>query len=124
MNIFRADLSGADLSRAGLWFANLSRATLAKANLSRASLQQAALVHTDLTGADLTGCQIFGISAWRLKLDGVKQQNLVITYRDEPEITVDNIEVAQFIYLMLHNESHRDHYFQGGADPRALHRGA
>ena len=37
-----------------------------------------------------------------------KQQNLVITPRDEPEITVDNIEVAQFIYLLLHNEKIRD----------------
>ena len=27
---------------------------------------------------------------------------------DEPEITVDNIEVAQFIYLLLHNEKIRD----------------
>ena len=27
---------------------------------------------------------------------------------DEPEITVDNIEVAQFIYLMLHNQKIRD----------------
>jgi len=33
---------------------------------------------------------------------------LVITHFDEPEITVDNIEVAQFIYLMLHNQKIRD----------------
>ena len=33
---------------------------------------------------------------------------MVITRRDEPEITVDNIEVAQFIYLMLHNQKVRD----------------
>ena len=33
---------------------------------------------------------------------------MVITRGDEPEITVDNIEVAQFIYLMLHNEKIRD----------------
>ena len=37
-----------------------------------------------------------------------KQQNLVITPEDEPEITVDNIEVAQFIYLLLHNQKIRD----------------
>ena len=37
-----------------------------------------------------------------------KQQNLVITREDEPVITVDNIEVAQFIYLMLHNQKIRD----------------
>ena len=41
-------------------------------------------------------------------LEGTKQQNLVITDWDEPEITVDNIEVAQFIYLMLNNEKLRD----------------
>jgi hypothetical protein len=33
---------------------------------------------------------------------------LVITRADEPAITVDNIEVAQFVYLMLHNEKIRD----------------
>ena len=33
---------------------------------------------------------------------------MVITRDDEPAITVDNIEVAQFIYLMLHNQNIRD----------------
>jgi hypothetical protein len=33
-----------------------------------------------------------------------KQQNLVITQPDITEITVDDIEVAQFLYLLLHNE--------------------
>ena len=37
-----------------------------------------------------------------------KQRSLVITPGDEPEITVDNIEVAQFIYLLLHNPKIRD----------------
>jgi hypothetical protein len=35
-----------------------------------------------------------------------KQQNLVIT-DEHPWITVDDLEVAQFIYLMLHNEKVR-----------------
>jgi hypothetical protein len=66
------------------------------------------LVDTDLTGADLTGCRIYGVSAWRVKLDGAKQQNLIITPENESEITVDNIEVAQFVYLLLHNPKIRD----------------
>jgi hypothetical protein len=66
-------------------------------------------VNTDLTGADLTSCHIYGVSAWGLKLDGeTKQQNLVITPRDEPKITVDKLEVAQLIYLLLHNQKIRD----------------
>lgn len=41
-------------------------------------------------------------------MDGAKQQNLVITAPGEPEITVDNIEVAQFVYLLLRNQKIRD----------------
>ena len=55
----------------------------------------------DLEGTDLTGCSIFGVSAWGLKLPRAKQENLIITRNDELEITVDNIEVAQFIYLLF-----------------------
>jgi hypothetical protein len=33
---------------------------------------------------------------------------LVIADEDEPEVTVDNIEVGQFIYLLLHNQKIRD----------------
>ena len=62
---------------------------------------------TDLTSADLTGCFVYGVSAWNLRLVGAKQQNLIIT-GNEPAITVDNIEVAQFIYLMLYNQKIRD----------------
>jgi hypothetical protein len=65
-------------------------------------------VETDLTDADLTGCRIYGVSAWNLRLERTKQENLVITREDEPEITVDDIEVAQFIYLMLNNQKIRD----------------
>jgi len=117
-NLSEADLREADLSKANLSKANLSEADLSKANLSRANLSRAilngadlrasVLVETDLTDADLTGCRVHGVSAWGLKLEGTKQQNLVITHRDEPEITVDNIEVAQFIYLMLNNQKVRE----------------
>jgi hypothetical protein len=52
---------------------------------------------------------IYGVSAWGLKLDSkTKQQNLVITRPDERTVTMDNIEVAQFIHLMLNNQKVRD----------------
>jgi Pentapeptide repeats (8 copies) len=107
-NLSGANLMGANLSGAKLRDANLSRANLSRTNLSGSDLQRATLVDTDLRGADLTGCRIYGVSAWGVKLDSVKQQNLIITHADEPEITVDNIEVAQFVYLLLHNEKIRD----------------
>jgi uncharacterized protein YjbI with pentapeptide repeats len=108
-SLVQANLTEAHLNGANLQGADLSRANLTGTHLTGASLQRATLVVTNLTGADLTGCRIFGVSAWALKLDSrTKQQNLVITSVGEPEITVDNIEVAQFIYLMLHNQKIRD----------------
>jgi hypothetical protein len=66
------------------------------------------LVETNLVGAILTGCRIYGISAWDVKLsEGTKQNNLVITRPGEPAVAVDDLEVAQFVYLLLHNEKIR-----------------
>jgi hypothetical protein len=107
-NLSMAALGDANLSWANLGWANLGGANLIGAGLREADLEVAVLVSADFTGADLTGCRIWGVSAWGLKLERTKQQNLVITRRPEPEITVDNIEVAQFIYLMLNNEKVRD----------------
>jgi uncharacterized protein YjbI with pentapeptide repeats len=106
-NLREANLSGTNLRGANLREAGLSKANLSGADLSGANLFWACLNHADLTGADLTGCRVHGVSAWGLKLERAKQQNLIITYENEPAI-IDNIEVAQFIYLLLHNEKIRD----------------
>src|SRR5258708_7475832 len=108
VDLYNAHLGGLDLRGTNLSGADLREANCKGADLSGANLRGAALVHTDLTGADLTGCHVFGVSAWGVTLNRAKQQNLVITQEDEPAITVDNIEVAQFIYLMLNNQKVRD----------------
>ena len=87
---------------------NLRNANLSKAQLRGANLSAATLVGTDLTGADLTGCRIYGVSAWGVKLERAKQHNLVITPANEPEVIVDDLEVAQFIYLLLDSEKIRN----------------
>lgn len=108
-NITGANFTKSELHRANLTGANLTKANLSGANLSMARLTGGTLVETDLRNADLTGCSIYGIAAWGLKLsEGTKQQNLLITPEGEPDVTVDNIEVAQFVYLLLHNEKIRD----------------
>jgi uncharacterized protein YjbI with pentapeptide repeats len=128
VNLSKANLSGADLREASLRGANLSGANLSGANMFRADLFKADLVEGDLCGANLIGanltganlveadfananltsCYIYGVSAWKLKLDGAQQKDLVITALGEATITVDNIEVAQFVYLLLHHQRIRD----------------
>jgi uncharacterized protein YjbI with pentapeptide repeats len=108
-NLARSNLSRANLSRSNLAVANLIGANLSGANLKSANLMFASLTHANLADAVLTGCRIHGVSAWKLGLnEGTKQQDLVITDLQEPDVTVDNMEVAQFVYLLLHNEKIRD----------------
>jgi uncharacterized protein YjbI with pentapeptide repeats len=108
-NLAEADLAGANLANANLGLANLVGANLSGATLTGANLSGVSLVHANLVDADLTGCRIYGVAAWDVRLSPkTNQQNLVITLEGEPEVTVDNIEVAQFVYLLLHNEKIRD----------------
>jgi hypothetical protein len=117
-NLFRADLGNADLFQANLvdanlgnailFQANLFQANLSRANLSGANLEGAQLVETNLADATLTDCRIYGISAWNAKLTaGTIQLGLIITPSNEPAVTVDDLEVAQFVYLLLENEKIR-----------------
>jgi uncharacterized protein YjbI with pentapeptide repeats len=117
-NLCSAELWGSDLSRADCrnafcCQANLGAADLFKANFSNAclrnsNLEGARLVETNFSNVDLTGSSIWGISAWDLILEGANQDKLIITPKGSSEITVDNLEVAQFIYLLLRNQKLRN----------------
>jgi hypothetical protein len=103
-DLSKADLSGANLKGTNLRDADLSMANLSGANLKGAVLFGARLIRTNFTGANLTGCNVFGIAVWDIRLDGAIQSNLIITRSDQPVIQVDNLEVTQFLYLLLKNE--------------------
>jgi uncharacterized protein YjbI with pentapeptide repeats len=102
-----AKLGGAGLAGADLKLANLTKADLTGADLAGADISYSTLVETNFTNATLQGCRVYGCSAWNLTLKGVEQRDLVISKEGEPQITVDNLEVAQFIYLLLNNEKIR-----------------
>jgi uncharacterized protein YjbI with pentapeptide repeats len=107
-NLSVADLCEAFLPDANLFEANLRGADLSRANLSKANLESAILVHTGFRDAILSGCKIYGISAWDVNIENAKQNELIITQEGQPIITVDNIKVAQFIYLLLNNAGFRE----------------
>jgi uncharacterized protein YjbI with pentapeptide repeats len=112
-NLIRAYLIGANLIRANLSSAkligaNLIGANLTSANLTDADLSRTGLVETDFTNATITGCRTYGASAWNVTLVGTVQHNLVITKEGEPVVTVDDLEVGQFICLILNNTKIRN----------------
>src|SRR5712692_346129 len=97
-NLIGTNLVGTNLSKADLRGAQLNDANLSWSNLSEANLNE----------ADLTGCSVYAISAWNIQLQNTIQTGLVITRSNESIITVDNLEVAQFIYLLLNNQKIRE----------------
>lgn len=107
-NLCRAHLCGADLIGADLHRANLDRADLTGADLSNANLERTILVRTTVSQATFTGCRVYGVSAWDLDLTDVRDQSNLRITRDDERITVDNLQVAQFVYLLLHNEKIRN----------------
>jgi uncharacterized protein YjbI with pentapeptide repeats len=107
-NLTGANFAGARLTSSNLTGANLRDAHLCDADLTGAWLNEAILVDTTMIRTNLTACHVYGISAWNLKTNGAQQQDLIITKREEPTITVDNLEMAQFVYLLLNNERIRE----------------
>lgn len=111
-NLHEADLAGARLRAADLKFANLTETDLQGADftgaiLQGANLSQASLVKTCLEGADLLGCRVYGCSVWDVRGEPASQKDLLISAKGDGDITTDDIEVAQFIYLMYDNKKIR-----------------
>jgi hypothetical protein len=98
-----ANFDDADLTGAQMMLAQLVVASAQRANFTRADLGMASIVNSNLSGATLVGTKIYGLAAWNVQLDGATQDGLVITRGDEPAITCDDVEIAQFIYLLLEN---------------------
>ena len=117
-NFHEANLGGAKLHDAKLRGANFCRTDLYEtkmigADLTGANLQGAQLAKTDLTGAHLIGCKVYGMSAWDLTLNSATQKDLRVRYRtggdgrsheSENELLIDDLQVAQFMYMLLNNE--------------------
>jgi uncharacterized protein YjbI with pentapeptide repeats len=112
--LFRADLNRANLIEANLSDANLSGAKLKSANFDKADLREAnlsgaSLVRTRLSATTMTGAQVYGASVWDVETnEETKQTGLVITPGNQSAIMVDDLEIAQFIYLLLNREKIRN----------------
>jgi len=103
-----ANLEGADLSGAVLTRSRICDSNLSSANLQRAVMIETTIVGTKLLGADLCGAWTYGVSVWDIETDErTKQDGLIIT-DSGPVVTVDNLEIAQFVYLLLNRKKLRD----------------
>ena len=108
-NLSHADLRHSRITGANLSFADLTGADLTGAVLARVDLTGAILVRSKLNGASLTDARVYGASVWDVETNHkTKQRRLIITPEDKPDIFVDNLKVAQFMYLLLNNQEIRN----------------
>jgi uncharacterized protein YjbI with pentapeptide repeats len=130
-NLSRADLRGAHLKEANLYRANLTGAELSNAVLERASFVECNLENANLTGSRVYGISAWGLKlngANQTDLvisppsepegtffvpsmdDNGKETIRPLFPSSYPpreqttSITVDNLEMAQFLYLLLYNQ--------------------
>ena len=96
------------MTHTNLWRASFVKSSLQEADLSGSDMRLASFSEVDLAGATIADCYVYGVSAWNLELDHTTQRNLVITDSLEGGITVDSLEVAQFIYMLTNNKKIRD----------------
>ena len=108
VDLLLANLNGTDLRFANINSANLSEADLSGADLYGASLTNSNLFRANISNARISKSNVYGVNIWDLKGEFQEQKDLIITPEDDSPITVDNIKVAQFVYLILNNKEIRD----------------
>ena len=104
-NLTYAKLDNCDLSNSRFVGTLLHGTSICNSNMANVVLNMAVLVGTTLHDSNLNGARVHGISAWDIDCSNTKQDNLTITGFSSPRITVDNIELAQFIYLLMKNKN-------------------
>ena len=127
-NFRRATLNYAKLLRGNFHGANFRQSELQSTDLRGADLRETLFVNADLTGANLFGtnlerallieanferailknCRVHGVSVWSLIGEPEDATNLIITPEGEPSILVNDLEVAQFIHLLLNHKKLRN----------------
>lgn len=104
----RTSLQDADFSGCDLRHVSFRRAQLQGANFAGVDLRHADLTEAHCDAAIFTGAKVYGTSLWNLKGTPGDQSDLVISHEHDPRLTVDNLEMAQFIHMLVDNRKVRD----------------
>ncbi len=103
--LINSDFSDASFVEASLMTTTMTGSRLIRADLRNCNMAGLNFTHADLSGADISGSRVFGVAAWGITTHGLIQQDLIISSDGDPLVlTVDDIEIAQFIYLLSQSE--------------------
>lgn len=91
-----------------LSYCSAEKTSFKGSSFKNTKLEHMSLVANDFSDTQLFDCNVYGISSWDLNLENSSQKDLIITPDDKTIITVDNIELAQFLYLIINNDKLRN----------------
>lgn len=69
--------------------------------------QNVSFVKTHFSGSRIARCNVYGISSWDLDLSNSTQEDIYIMEDEEDLLSVGDIELAQFLYMMIENRKLR-----------------
>lgn len=93
---------GSDLS-----YCSAEKTSFKGSKLINTRMEHMSLVSNDFSDTIIEGCFVYGISTWDMSLENAVQRELIISKDNESCITVDDIELAQFLYLLINNNKLR-----------------
>jgi hypothetical protein len=97
-----AQLNGVVMRGTNLGGARLESANLEGADLSGSNLSYASMVGARVEGAIFDDSSVYGLNAWDLAGTPYSQRDLQVTgSREGFRLAVDNLEVAQFVNVLL-----------------------
>jgi uncharacterized protein YjbI with pentapeptide repeats len=107
-NLRGANLADADITSVGFQGADLTGTSFTRAKLDRVGFSGAIVVDTNFEGATLHEVEIPDFGTWRPITDSKTVGTAIaITSQDEATISVDDLDVAQFVSLLLNTEKLR-----------------
>lgn len=99
-----SDFSSTDFTGSKIVLTNLVGCNLQKTKFIDCYLNGSNLSRSNLNESIIKNSTVYGVSAWDLSTEGSLQENLTITnYYNDSTLTVDDLEIANFIYLITNN---------------------
>lgn len=107
-NLGAASFKGSQIENSNFSDSNCFNVTISNCTLTDSALLWAKLIETEIVNSRLVNCRIYGASIWNIDIRNTIQSNIIITQSSEPTISIDNIEVAQFLHLLIVNKKIRN----------------
>jgi len=107
-NFHAADLTDAEFFRVECHSSDFTDAILRGTSFRNVRLHGVRFLRTDWEGARFVECIVFGVSVWDMSGTPSAQSHLVVTPDEQPIVAIDDLETAQFVYLLLNSKKVRN----------------